>query len=181
MSPESCAQGSVCFELIKGVPTALVAFIIGLLGAYVAWKQKDIARQQKEIAEAKLKLDLFGRRYDMYLKVSSFIKDVASHGTHQYPELYDPFKDILAEADFLFGEDVFNFLIQVTCHFVTLQGGQIREEQPDFLVPERHENNYEDYYQAWREVETAKEWFRLDGYKDLRNAFGPYLSFRQWK
>lgn len=49
-------SGSFYFELLKGVPAAFVALIVGLIAPGIAHRQYHIAR-------AKLKLDLFDKRY----------------------------------------------------------------------------------------------------------------------
>jgi hypothetical protein len=53
---DCCVQGSIRFEIMKGVPAAFVALVIGLVATGIAWRQF-------KVAQAKLKLDLFERRY----------------------------------------------------------------------------------------------------------------------
>ena len=45
-------QGTTCFEILKIIPTAAIALIVAA-----------ITLQQWRVAKAKLKLDLFDRRY----------------------------------------------------------------------------------------------------------------------
>ena len=52
-------SSSIAFELLKGLPAAFVALVIGGVAAGVAWRQM-------RIAQAKLKLDLFDKRYRLY-------------------------------------------------------------------------------------------------------------------
>lgn len=53
-------------ELVKGVPTVLVTLLIGVIATYIAWRQCKVAKEQRRIAHAKLNLDLFQRRYEIF-------------------------------------------------------------------------------------------------------------------
>jgi hypothetical protein len=50
----SCVQGSICFEMMKGVPTGLAALVVGIGGLIIAYNQLKVAR-------TKLELDRYNR------------------------------------------------------------------------------------------------------------------------
>ena len=105
-SVDLLTPGSLVFELVKGVPAAFVALVIGLIAAGIAYRQS-------QIAHAKLKLDLFERRYELY----ALLRDYLSRGmevpdSHNGPdvrrfnELRARFSDAVSQAYFLFGREI---------------------------------------------------------------------------
>jgi hypothetical protein len=97
---DSCIQGTICFEWMKGVPAAFVTFIIGCIAARIIYNQF-------RVAQAKLKLDLFDKRYDVFHKTWLIMSGVVHKGTRdaQYG-LGTPFNNFLPQAKFLFGKDI---------------------------------------------------------------------------
>jgi hypothetical protein len=61
---------SWALELLKILPT----LIIGLVAAFIAWQQEQISKEQKRIAQAKLKLDLFVKRLAVYKEVYRLVE-----------------------------------------------------------------------------------------------------------
>ena len=51
--------GPVCIALIQGIPAALVTLTVGIVGGLIAY-------HQSAVAQAKLKLDLFEKRYPIF-------------------------------------------------------------------------------------------------------------------
>ena len=103
------ASGSLTFELVKGIPTAIVALLIGLIAAGIAFRQT-------QIAHAKLKLDLFDRRYELYILLREFLMN----GTEaplpgnepqvsRFQALHRNFDDAIPQAYFLFGREIGEF------------------------------------------------------------------------
>ncbi len=96
------------FELVKLAVTTLVSIVVG----YVTWRissgqkaisasQRDIALEQRRVATAKLNLDLFDRRYELFMEVWGFL----SHGSiGDVVEYSGPkFTNLIPKARFLFG------------------------------------------------------------------------------
>ena len=85
-------------DLIKGVPAAIVALVVGCIAAYIAW-------QQYRVNHAKFKLDLFHKRQDIYLSLAVMLSKIAAGA-----ELADTdapiFRGQVAGASFLFGTDI---------------------------------------------------------------------------
>ncbi len=60
-------------DLIKGLPAAFVAFVIGAIAARIAYNQYLVAK-------AKLSLDLFEKRFPIFQKVWEIVSDVGFKG-----------------------------------------------------------------------------------------------------
>ena len=54
--------GPVCIVLVQGIPAGLVTLTVGVVGGL-------IAHRQATVAEAKLKLDLFEKRYPIFQEI----------------------------------------------------------------------------------------------------------------
>jgi len=75
----SCTSGTLCFELAKGIPAAMVALAIGI-------PTIAIAVRQYLLSKAKLKLDLFDKRFKVYEEIHEGFTSVLLEeltGTHE--------------------------------------------------------------------------------------------------
>src|ERR1700722_14950247 len=94
----------VPFELVKGLPAAFVTLIIGASAAGIAYRQYEVAR-------AKLKLDLFEKRYAIFQQTWEILSGVVRNGTRaENYGLATPFNNFLPQAAFLFGEPIKRYL-----------------------------------------------------------------------
>ncbi|UEP34910.1 hypothetical protein LL998_01015 [Burkholderia ambifaria] len=95
-----CEAQTLCFELAKGVPAAVVALLVGVVGAFIAWRQYHVAR-------AKLNLDLFEKRYELFNMVWAFASFVVQDGppSLQAPERIE-LKNLNPKIEFLFGDEI---------------------------------------------------------------------------
>lgn len=161
-----CVQGSICFELIKGIPTAIAALIIGLMAASIAYRQY-------KVAEAKLKLDLFERRYAIFSKTQTILSRANMIGvmTDENAALNNPFGPFIAEARFLFGEQIETYLKTASANFAELWAIALRTEANQQVVP------IEDIQQRTAIV----RWFIHESAEGVQKIFGPYLDFENWK
>ncbi len=160
----NCLSGSICFELIKGLPAAVVTFGIGLIAAYVAWRQY-------ELASAKLKLDLFERRYAIFHQVwvifSETVLDGAAKRNHGFAT---PFNNLLPEAAFLFGKEIEGYLNEAARKWTELQAAEVESNE---LRASSHQ---------W--IEKKREllnWFEEQASRGVKQQFGRYLNFERWK
>lgn len=71
-----------------------------------------IAWQQWRVAENKLRLDLFDRRYKVYDATKKFLAQIFRHATFDDSQLFE-FYAGTADAEFLFGVDVLDYLEQI--------------------------------------------------------------------
>jgi len=84
--------------MIKGIPTALATIVIGGIAAYIAYRQY-------RVAHAKFKLDLFQKRYEIYLATVGLLSKLAL-GTTLSDRTGWEFRGETAAAKFLFDGDV---------------------------------------------------------------------------
>jgi hypothetical protein len=152
---DCCAQGSICFELIKSLPTALIALIVAII-SYHQWR----------VSKAKLKLDLFDRRYEIFMKTWKILSGVVSNGTRtENLGLGTPFNNFLPEAKFLFGKDVSNYLDEVSNKWAKLHGIEGMDRASEYAA----------------EKTVLLTYFHDQAEKGVKEVFGPYLNFDEWK
>jgi hypothetical protein len=88
-------------ELIKGLPAALVALVIGAIAACIAYRQYRVARD-------KFRLDLFDRRYAIFLATWRELSRVVTDGPPQ--QAFSEFQNHVPQARFLFGPEIEAYL-----------------------------------------------------------------------
>src|SRR5262245_31515290 len=98
-----CESGTICFELLKCAPTALVSLAIGAVAGL-------IAREQWLVARAKLNLDLFEQRYALYELLCNCLQMIISKPNTE--ALGDLFKST-DKFYFLFGAEIGDFIVDV--------------------------------------------------------------------
>ncbi len=110
------------YEILKNSPTTVIALIV----AYVAIQQWRVSR-------AKLKLDLFDRRYVIFLEVWKILSEVVSRGTRETNHgLGTPFNNLIPQARFLFGEEMGHYLETLTTKWARLSGIEGMEAQSTY-------------------------------------------------
>jgi hypothetical protein len=155
--------GPACVALLQALPTALVTLTVGIVG----WR---IGRHQAGVAQAKLKLDLFEKRYPIYQKAWEIMSAVAREGTRTKNwGLATPFNNFLPQAHFLFGKDIGEYLSDAASKWTVLYG--IEGEREDRAERARH---------AERERQL-KSWFFHEASTGLKERFSPYLDFEKWR
>jgi hypothetical protein len=156
-----CVQGSMCFELMKGVPTGLATLVVGGIGLRIAYHQLKVAR-------AKLKLDRYERRYSVFQKAWEILSETVIRGTRERNwGLATPFNNFLPEAAFLFGPEVSDYLNQCSRNWAELHG--LQEEQNDVAGEDRQEN-------IARSSELTN-WFFEQASTGCKAMFAKYLNF----
>ena len=161
---DCCAQGSICFELLKGVPTAVVALAIGLAAAVIAWRQYRVAK-------AKLSLDLFDKRYRIFEETWKILSEAVTTGTRTKSYgLGTPFNNFLPEARFLFGKDIADYLDMALKNWSELWSLEA------VLASVSGGNQV----QIARSAELQR-WFAEQASNGVKEKFGPYLNFERWR
>ena len=155
----NCVQGSICFEWLKGIPTTLVALVVAA-----------IAVEQWRVAKAKLKLDLFDKRYAIFLETWRIMSEVVTAGTKtQNYGLGNPFSNFIPQARFLFGKDIETYLRTAVKNWADLKAA-------DTMVGHIRENALENT--ATRN--SLIDWFMTQADHGLKDRFGRYLNFERW-
>jgi hypothetical protein len=155
---DCCTQGTVCFELIKGLPAAFVTLIIGVIAAAITYNQY-------KVAAAKLKLDLFERRFAIFQETWKILSEVVMKGTREKNYgLGTPFNNFLPEAKFLFGTDVSNYLDDLATNWSRLHGIEGTNELSRYA----------------QEKYDLTGWFKEQADTKVKEVFGRYLNFERW-
>ena len=155
--------GPVCLALIPGIPAALVALTVGITG----WL---IARHQAAVAKAKLKLDLFEKRYPIFQETWEIMSEVVREGTRKKNYgLGNPFSNFMPRARFLFGEEVEAYLSNAVEKWVDLHAFEAEGVDPAARA------------QNAAKVAELKRWFFEQASTGVKQLFGPYLDFERWR
>jgi hypothetical protein len=157
-----CEQGSLCFEMAKGLPAAFVAFVIGGIAAYIAWRQH-------ETAKAKLKLDLFDKRFAVFEQTWKFLSETIQSASEL--TLNSDFTNVIPQASFLFGPDVETYLRDISSKRTDLWVIYAKmKSSGDVMVPEDISRHTE-----------LMAWFHDEASKGAKQVFTPWLNFHDWK
>ncbi|KWA37462.1 hypothetical protein WL27_17510 [Burkholderia multivorans] len=161
---EMCEPQTVCFELVKGVPTALVALLVGGVAASIAWRQYRVAR-------AKLNLDLFEKRYELFKIVWEYLSGVVVDGT---PAIISPEKlalvNLIPKIEFLFGKSVAEYVNIIHAKATELWLIDQHTKQNGSVMRPEHIQRHVDLL----------EWFSHEAMTGARQRFGGYLNFEEW-
>jgi hypothetical protein len=151
-------------EVLKVLPTV----VIGIIAGRIAWNQAEIAKQQKQIAQAKLKLDLFSRRlavYDAIYAVAEAARDYRS------PEdAKQALKELIRlshESEFLFGRPVRELVITI-CEKVAVLGKGLSATAEKGSVPA----------ELLPDLRAANAWLKD---APITETFRPYMELSDWK
>jgi hypothetical protein len=125
-----------------------------------------IAALQWRVADNKLRLDLFDRRYKVYDSARKFLAVILRDAAFTLPQLAE-FNLGTSDAEFLFGPDVVNYLQQIRERAVHMQTAQrIFEPLPVGEERSRHVQKHHDDLVWLTDQITA-----------ISTTFAPYLGF----
>jgi hypothetical protein len=125
-----------------------------------------IAWQQWRVAENKLRLDLFERRYKVYEATRTFLSLIAREATFTDAQFMD-FGVVTLDAEFFFKPDVAEYLSQIKMRALDMRVNQRLYED----LPQGDERS--------RHVEAEHDqliWLK-DQFAELPKIFAPYLGF----
>ena len=159
-----CSEVNLALETLKIAPTAFV----GAVAVYIAWRQYKVGAEQREIARAKLNLDLFERR----LAVFDATWEAASRLSTNEPS-YPPvtFTNLYPQAAFLFGPEVEAYMKMLAAKLTQLAIIADLTSKNGGVVP------------ADRTAERGnlEQWILVAAVDEIRAIFSPYLKFSQWR
>lgn len=159
--------GAGIVEVVKALLPGLPAAIVALVVAMVGWR---IAQHQTAIAQAKLKLDLFEKRFPIFQQTWEIMSEVAREGTRTKNwGLGTPFNNFAPQAAFLFGREIEAYLSEAATNWIDLNTIEAENEDP----AARARN-------AARRREL-KQWFHNEASTGLKERFGRYLDFERWR
>ena len=150
-------------DVLIGLPTTTIALIVGSLLAWIAYSHAAVTK-------AKFKLDLFEKRHEVFLATWKFLSELVQKNPVTTTDIFN-FSNNTANAKFLFGDDVVEFLEQAKMKGIQLGTAEYTlsrpatEEARSKAFAERHE------IVTWVENEL----------KQVKNRFKPYLDFSRWQ
>lgn len=169
-------QASLAMEVATLVVTSVITVVAASFGIAIqrgmrkiAEQQAETARQGKEVATAKLNLDLFEKRMVIFEHAWRVIGFAAEGKPYDFAKL-GMLQNKLHEAGFLFGKDIEDYLLN-------LRSNAIEEQQ--LLISISKAGPYVD--QAVRDRhKKLQDWFMNES-KEVRTPFMPYMSFEKWR
>ncbi|WP_186102636.1 hypothetical protein [Burkholderia gladioli] len=165
VSATICAEHSLCFELAKGLPAALVALVAAILAGTIAY-------QQYRVAKAKLSLDLFEKRYELFEIVWTLASSVTTKGVrHLHVDERIAMTNVLPKIEFLFGRDLAAYVREINIKFADLWVITAAVEKHNGVMPQEHVHKHTE----------LMEWFADAAQVTIRKRFGEYLDFEVWR
>lgn len=153
------------FEQILRMVSYIATPIVAGAAVAIAWRQSGIAKQQAEIAreqgrvnERKVEVDLYDRRLKVYEEVRRVL-GVAMRKGDVPVEDFVQFSAGIADADFLFGDDVVEYLqvLRERCNKLGLWNDLVRVP-PESRGPDHdHQKIVKDKYDAARWIVAQHE------------------------
>lgn len=144
---------SVIIELVKILPT----FIVGCIATGIAF-------QQRKLAQAKLKIDLFERRFSYFNAIADlaeYIQDI--NETDKIDKAHQKIIDLQRQASFLFGDEIKNIANEINTNIGIIAGVIIEASQNNGATTQ------EQIAKAVEAKKTIKE-------INLTEIFKPYLD-----
>jgi hypothetical protein len=145
------------------VLSPIATFLVGCLVGFIAWRQWQVAR-------GKLRLDLFDRRYKVFDGTRKFLAEIARSSHFENTHLFEFYADI-ADAEFLFGADVVDYLAEIRKRAIDMRTHQ-KVYDPMPVGEERSRHVQAEYDQLL--------WLG-DQLTAMTKTFSPYLSFSHVK
>ena len=166
------APGSLSFELVKGMPAAFVALVVGLIAAGIAFRQA-------RIAQAKLKLDLFEHRYSLYMLLWEFLSEGTvvpspNNGPEvvRFRELHAKYLNAIPRAHFLFGREIGEYFESVRKNASDHNAALRRLQQLSADHPDRSATE--------KTIMSLEQWATNERV-GLKARFQDHLGFEKWR
>ena len=161
-----CSPGTNCFELVKVLSPAFVALVIGVIAARITYNQYLVA-------QAKLKLDLFERRFKVFQLTWNAALDTARRGARvqERDDLFTPFNSFIPEAAFLFGKDIEAYIHELASNWTALHKLETKDWESMHSTDSRSPPG----------LLELRVWFSEQANKGVKSRFSAYLDFANWK
>ena len=152
---------TLSFEFARGLPVFVATLVIGGLAALIAWRQW-------KVAQAKLKLDLFEKRYAIFLSAwDKLTRVVESDISFQRPGELD---NLRPQAQFLFGDEIFTYMVMISENEFQVSVITAKSRASGNIMPPDDSAKYLELMSL----------FRHEASEGCRIKFGRYLDFSSW-
>ncbi|WGS47109.1 hypothetical protein LFL97_33825 [Burkholderia sp. JSH-S8] len=159
-----CQEHTICFELMKGVPSAIVALVV----AIASW---IIASEQIRVAKGKLNLDLFQERYALFNLMWSHLSDMTRGPANRRHEVKVEFRNAIPKLEFLCGRPMMQYAQSVITHVAEYESIESRTRANGGVMQQQDID---------RHTELMK-WFFDEATEGLRCRFAEFLDFESWR
>lgn len=144
---------TISIDSVGIIVSSITAVSVLVLGVF----QYMLARQLYKLERDKVKLELYNKRYDIYLKLQKFIAFITSKGTCSEDDLFIFRRDI-QESEFLFDESIVLYLKEIGNNSVDI----MNRGESTTITPEK--------------MGEILLWFG-DQFDESTKKFSPYLNF----
>ena len=151
-----------------GEMKSTIEILIAALLAYIAYQNYKINGANFKIQKDKFRLDLFNRRHDVFKALQALITNIMRHGVPTR-EALNEFAVQTSDAEFLFGEDVKNYLEEVSTK--SLKAIHLTER-----LGRSSQGSGENVSGIADELYELETWLGQQ-YKNSRKLFRKYLHF----
>lgn len=144
---------------------ALLTLVVAAIAAMTGW-------QQREITQAKLNLDLFERRYDVFMVVWGYLSHVVQSGPPAFmaPKSVE-LGNLVPQAEFIFGSDISGYMRLIQSKSSELHIIDLRAKANNDVMPFDHIKAHTDLL----------DWFVREAQNGAKVKFGKYMNFEQWR
>ena len=160
------------YEILKDFAGPVATFIASVTAAWVTWHfgswQAKIARQQADLAEERVKLDKFDRRFAVFDATRELIRIVMQQSHADQEQIFD-FRMKTRDAIFLFDDYLSTYL------------KEFADKAWDIWLIEDEINATTSKAETARLLErqrTLKDWIRSQ-HEPLADRFSPYLRLKR--
>ena len=147
-------------SILQGLLTPLIAII----ATYIAW-------QQWKGNQLKLKLDRYDRRLRVYQEVVKMLRNCSNGELREFAVIVD-FGASTAEADFLFGPEIRQYIDEISSRAAKLRSSNVQYKDFTQPVPAGY-----DHEKVVKEMSVQTNWFVEQLITFIaRDKFGRYLN-----
>jgi hypothetical protein len=147
-------------------------FVPASIGILIAFLVFIVALRQSLTAKEKLRLDLYNRRFDVYLKAFNYAAELERwDGSKQQRELAMEFVKAQRESSFLFKQDsgITPLLKEIHDRAIYITHRQEMNASMKEMTPDERKNMQQHYFDSLKLIGTMPE--------RLTNIMMPYLYF----
>ena len=141
----------------------LTTFCVATFAAYIAWRQSVLAKE-------KLRLELFEKRFAVFVGTRMFLTHVFRKGNPEDADIWE-YRAAIGEASFLFRQELVDYLEEIYSRAISLKAA--RETLGPLPIGEERSR-------LSNEISDGVGWL-TEQLPKLKETFAPYLKFDVWR